>query len=144
MIILNIEGNRRMMRLIKIWWMKKVCWNLTNSKFKMLLIDFSPSQAFKDLNTWKVSNSYLKHNFKNKSKNSKLNLRRDRNKCKINKMELLYNQRVSVKKAEMPMLKILTCKNQKSLLMIIIKLNSSKSKIFHKLSHLKSHKTTQW
>jgi hypothetical protein len=75
----NIEA-LRMMRITKIWWTKNLCWNLMNSKFKMLLIDFSHRQVFKDLNTWKASNSYLRLSCKNKSKNLKLNLREDRNK----------------------------------------------------------------
>ena len=92
----------------KIYLMKNRCLNLMNSRSKMLLIAFSHSPVFKDLNTWKDFNSYLKHSCKNKSKNLRLNLRRGRNRFKTSRMEKLCSQRVLDLKKEMMLNKLRT------------------------------------
>ena len=53
-----IMSFRKIKKWIMILWMMILCWNLMNSKFKTLWIDFSPNPVFKDLNTWRASSSY--------------------------------------------------------------------------------------
>lgn len=132
----------RTVNWIQIWWMKNQCSNLTNSRSKMSLTDFSLNQVFKDLNTWKVFNSYLKLNFRSKSKNSKLNLKRDRSKCWTSKMKEKCNLRVLVKKVMKHQLRTSFLKNKTIKKIRMIKL--PKIKTFHKLFRLRNLKIMQW